>query len=80
MGQVTRSHLVNVRRKWRRKMILMSQASISKGIRSIYKDAQFKENAPEVDSEFFLVVNAEYTPNDVVSTTKRKAAKIFDDF
>ena len=51
-GQVIRSYLVNVTRKWRRKMILITRGVFQK-VSGAYKRAQFKENAPEVDSEFF---------------------------
>ena len=36
-GQVIRSHLVNVRQRWRPKVIFMSQASISEDIWSVKK-------------------------------------------
>ena len=51
--QVIRSHLAKIRRRWRPKVIFISQASISEDIWSVEKDAQARENSLKVESEIF---------------------------
>ena len=73
-----RSHLAKIRRRWRPKVIFISQASISEDIWSVEK----MRNLGKIHQKWtvkFLVDNAENTPNVLVLTIKRQAAKIFDD-